>query len=116
MRPAMRDPALAARLRALVADNSTYWMWLRRGKSLERPVASPALGRLGEVCAPTLLIVGAEDVPDIRRIVDTLAAGIPGARRVIYERTGHMVNMERPRRFTDDVLTFLRATLPVGAR
>ncbi|MDQ6633539.1 MAG: alpha/beta fold hydrolase [Gemmatimonadota bacterium] len=108
MRPAMGQPDLATRVRKLTADNASFWMWRTRVPDPEREASPAALGRLGEIKTPTLLIVGGEDTPDIRGIVDTLAANIAGARKVVYEGAGHMVNMEQPHRFTDDVLAFLQ--------
>ncbi|HET8627780.1 MAG TPA: alpha/beta fold hydrolase [Thermomicrobiales bacterium] len=68
----------------------------------------PAAARLGEIHAPTLVIVGDEDVPDILDVADVLAANIPGARKVVVPGVAHMVNMERPAEFNRLVLDFLR--------
>jgi 3-oxoadipate enol-lactonase len=67
----------------------------------------PALARLAEVRAPTLVVVGDADVPDILDICDRLAAGIPGARKVVFEDVAHMLPMERPDEFVRLVLDFL---------
>jgi pimeloyl-ACP methyl ester carboxylesterase len=107
MRPAMEQPALAARLRVLVADNVNRWKDQLRHGDTERAAAPPALGRTAAVRAPTLVIVGSRDVADIQRIVDTLVATVPGARKLVVEGAGHMVNMEQPARFTAAVLEFL---------
>jgi pimeloyl-ACP methyl ester carboxylesterase len=74
MRPAMEQPQLAKRLRAIASDNATYWMALFRHGDLERELDPPALGRLSAIQAPTLVLVGYRDSPVIRRIVDTLAS------------------------------------------
>jgi pimeloyl-ACP methyl ester carboxylesterase len=107
MRPAMEHPELAKRLRAIAADNATYWMGLFRDGDREQEADPPALGRLSAIRAPTLLLVGDRDSPVIRRIVDTLAANITGATVVRIRRAGHMVNMERPAEFNRAVLDFL---------
>lgn len=67
----------------------------------------PAAGRLGEVAAPTLVVVGEHDRPDIHAIADLLVAGIPGAERADLAGTGHLPNMERPDEFNRVVLGFL---------
>ena len=72
-------------------------------------IAPPAAGRLGEFRVPLLVLVGAHDDPDIRRIADTLAAEIPGARKVVIEDGSHLVNLERPERVNGLVLQFLEA-------
>jgi pimeloyl-ACP methyl ester carboxylesterase len=63
--------------------------------------------RLGEVQAPTLVLVGEEDVPDIRAISDRLAREIPNARFETIANTAHVPSMERPEEFDRLVLGFL---------
>jgi pimeloyl-ACP methyl ester carboxylesterase len=106
MRPAMRDSALASRLRRLSAQNASLWVQ----PDSERVMQPPAIGRLSEIRAPTLVILGALDTPDIKAITDTLLRNIPGARRVVIEDAGHMVNMEKPAEINRAVLSFLRPT------
>jgi pimeloyl-ACP methyl ester carboxylesterase len=104
MKPAMRDSALAARLRELTSLNASMWMQ----PDSETVLEPPAVGRLASLRAPTLVIVGSLDISDIQRIVDTLATTVPGARKVVIEDAGHMVNMERPLEFTAAVREFLK--------
>src|SRR5207248_2078540 len=65
--------------------------------------------RLKEIQAPTLVLVGAEDVPDIHAIADRLAREIPGARRSTIANTAHVPSMERPEEFDKLVLGFLES-------
>ncbi len=67
----------------------------------------PAAGRLGEIAAPTLVIVGDRDVPDIQRIADVLEQGMPNARKVVMTNAAHVPNMEWPNEFNRIVLDFL---------
>lgn len=67
----------------------------------------PAAGRLGEIHTPTLVIVGDADTPDTVANADTLAAGIPGARKVVLPNVAHMVPMEVPDTYNRLVLDFL---------
>ena len=67
----------------------------------------PAIGRLGEIHVPTLVIVGDGDVPEVIATADGLARGIAGARKVVLPEVAHMVNMERPAEFNRIVLDFL---------
>ena len=103
MAPAMENRKLAPWLRELALGNSRVWLQ----PDTESVLTPPAVGRLAEVRAPTLLILGTRDVPDIRRIVDKLAAEIRGARKVTVDGAGHMVNLERPADFNRAVLGFL---------
>ncbi len=72
------------------------------------PLDPPEIARLGEIRAPTLVIVGDEDLADIQRIADHLAANIPGARKAVMHGTAHVPNMEKPEEFNRLVLDFLR--------
>jgi pimeloyl-ACP methyl ester carboxylesterase len=108
MKPAMEHPELRARLREMAGTNASYWMSLVRRGDPERATDPPALGRTALIHTPTLLIVGARDVPDILRIADTLSVTIPGLRRITFTGAGHMVNLERSTRFTKLVSEFLR--------
>ncbi|HEY8627042.1 MAG TPA: hypothetical protein VIL56_01915, partial [Gaiellaceae bacterium] len=68
----------------------------------------PASERLGEIAAPTLVVVGDEDVDDMKQIADVLAAGIPGARKVTMPETAHLPPLERPQEFNRILLDFLQ--------
>jgi 3-oxoadipate enol-lactonase len=67
----------------------------------------PALARLAEVHAPTLVVVGDQDIDQKLAIADQLAAKIPGARKVVFPGAAHMVTMEQPAEFNRVVLDFL---------
>ncbi|MBA2296531.1 MAG: alpha/beta hydrolase, partial [Actinobacteria bacterium] len=64
--------------------------------------------RLAEVCAETLVVVGAEDVADIGAIAAMLAAEIPGARLARIEGAGHLPSLERPDALNRLLLEFLQ--------
>jgi pimeloyl-ACP methyl ester carboxylesterase len=71
----------------------------------------PVVLRLGEIAAPTLLIVGDADVPDFLEIADQLEAELPDARKVVLEDTAHTIPLERPAEFQELTFAFLRAKL-----
>lgn len=71
------------------------------------PLDPPALDRLGAIRVPTLVLVGAEDQPDVLAGADRLASGIPGAQKAVIPDTAHVPNMERPAAFNRLVLDFL---------
>lgn len=93
MAPAMARPALAARIRPIAVDNARIWTSLAVGERVPNP---PAITRLGEIKAPTLVIVGERDVPDIQQIVKLLAANVRGARVEVVPGAAHLPNMEDP--------------------
>jgi pimeloyl-ACP methyl ester carboxylesterase len=72
-----------------------------------RPLDPPAFPRLGEIRAPTLVLVGDQDVSDFRRISELVASRIPNAQRVVLPGAAHMISMERPKEFNRLVLGFL---------
>jgi pimeloyl-ACP methyl ester carboxylesterase len=69
----------------------------------------PASARLGEIEAPTLVVVGDRDIDDIRRIADVLTDGIPGARQETIAGAAHLPPLERLDAFASVLLPFLRA-------
>ncbi|HEY1015937.1 MAG TPA: alpha/beta hydrolase [Herpetosiphonaceae bacterium] len=80
------------------------------GQEDERPLQPPAAGRLGEVRAPTLVVAGALDHPEVLRGAATLAAGIAGARELTLPGYAHLPMLEQPERFNRALLEFLGAT------
>jgi 3-oxoadipate enol-lactonase len=66
--------------------------------------------RLGEIRAPTLVIVGEEDQPDLHEVADRLERGIADARRATMAGAAHVPSMERPHEFDELVLGFLKET------
>jgi 3-oxoadipate enol-lactonase len=67
----------------------------------------PASEQLDRIDVPTLVVVGSEDVEDMRTIAERLAAGIPGARLETIEGAGHLPSLERPDELNRLLLEFL---------
>ncbi|MBF6611622.1 MAG: alpha/beta fold hydrolase [Chloroflexi bacterium] len=67
----------------------------------------PAIGRLAEIQAPTLVIAGDLDASGVTVAADRLAQGIAGAKKVVVPGTAHMINLEKPQEFNKVVLDFL---------
>jgi len=63
--------------------------------------------RLANITAPTLVITGLEDYVCGPVCAAELTAAIPGAREVIVADAGHMVVVEQPLSFHDEVAAFL---------
>ncbi|MRR11956.1 alpha/beta fold hydrolase [bacterium] len=68
----------------------------------------PALGRLGTIRVPALVLVGEHDIPDVHAHAGAIAAGIPNARRDVIAESGHVPYMEQPSEFTTHVVGFLQ--------
>jgi 3-oxoadipate enol-lactonase len=70
----------------------------------------PAIGRLGEIRIPTLVVIGGLDFSGVIAAMETLAAGVTGAQKALFPGCAHMVNMEQPERFNETVEAFLSAS------
>jgi 3-oxoadipate enol-lactonase len=107
---ALKPPAQAARLTQISVDNARYWMGIVRHQDVEREANPPAAGRLRELKAPILLLVGSADTPFILDVARAITAEAPNVRRVDLPGIGHMINLEAPERFNTEVLQFLSAS------
>lgn len=108
MAPAMENPQIAPRLRQLAFENAHENLDNPLLESMPNP---PAIERLPQIKTPALIIVGNRDVNDIHEICGLLYARIPGAKEIVIQGSGHIVNMEQPEQFNRAVLDFL-ASLP----
>lgn len=79
------------------------------GWDLSRQLEPPAMERLGEVRAPTLVMVGTEDADVIRAGCEVTAAGIPDASLVRIEGSAHLPNLEVAEQFTEALTEFLES-------
>jgi len=71
-------------------------------------VEADNLSELSEIKAPTLIVWGDQDTIFPLSDQEALDAGIRRSRLYIYRQTGHGVHWERPKRFTADLVDFLR--------
>jgi 3-oxoadipate enol-lactonase len=74
-----------------------------RGVAFRRPIAA----EIGRITAPTLVIVGADDVPTPVRKARAIAEAIPGARREVVPDAGHSITIEQPARVVELLSAFL---------
>jgi pimeloyl-ACP methyl ester carboxylesterase len=75
--------------------------------ALDAMVGYPIRDRLGEIDTPTLIVWGELDRLVPLRDASEFEWLIRGARKLVYEDTGHMVMLERPERFNTDLLAFV---------
>jgi 3-oxoadipate enol-lactonase len=73
--------------------------------------AVPAVERLGEIAAPTLVISGGRDVQGINDICALLARDVPGARLEVFAESDHLPSYREPERFNTLVIGFLESVL-----
>jgi len=88
------DPALRARVHDWILTN--YQAEKEEGQP--RRLDPPAVGRLGELRAPLLVMLGTLDEPGTSESMRHLAAAVPGARLEVFE-AAHLINLEHPERF-----------------
>lgn len=74
----------------------------------------PAIDRLSEITAPTLIIVGSLDLPEKLELVDRLVCQLKNGVKVIMPDVAHMMNMEKPAAFNSHVIQFLNAIEKAG--
>lgn len=67
----------------------------------------PAAERLAEITAPTLVVVGDEDLPSVFDQVELIMEKVPHARKAVIHDAAHFANLEHPHEFNRIVLEFL---------
>lgn len=103
--PAMEQARLRGSLRVWARENG---MGLLEGfQNFEQPLIPPAACRATELIAPTLLMIGTRVLLDIRKIVQHLGCHVRNSTTIEFQRVGHMINLEAPETFNQQVLAFL---------
>ena len=98
-----RDPATVDRFRAMIRHTAPDGFT----GCCEAIVGYDVHARLGEITAPTLVLVGAEDQATTPEMAKVIADGIPGARRQVIEGAAHQSNIEQPAVFNAAMEQFL---------
>jgi pimeloyl-ACP methyl ester carboxylesterase len=99
------DPIYRARASALYADNFRPERWTIQ----PQPPSPPSSERLAEIKAPTLVMIGECDAPDLHNIANLLVSEITGARKVTIQNAAHLPSLEHPEQFNRIVMDFLDA-------
>lgn len=98
------DPPVRERVRRMLAE---HLRWSDRFGREKPTRGAPALERLAEIHAPTLVVTGSLDLSDVHAIAALLAEEIEGAKRVEVSGVAHMVNLEKAEELNRVVLGFL---------
>ena len=107
--PRRREGSAPATVRALVLDMNGRTLHTDWASAESQPIDRPAITRLGDIAAPTLVIVGDEDLPHCHANADLITSKVPGARKEIVKDAAHLPSLERPEEFNRVVLDFLKA-------
>lgn len=104
-----RRRAARPRVLQILADNLPRFRYFDGYKPVKQPESSavPRAGRLADIAVPTLILSGAHDNVVSRNHSKRWAEGIPGARRVVFPESAHLVNIDQPAAFNRTVLEFL---------
>jgi 3-oxoadipate enol-lactonase len=77
------------------------------GQATPQPLSPLAASRLSEIHVPTLILVGEFDEIATLQVADKLEKDVPGARKMVFPGTAHMLPLELPELFNKVVLDFL---------
>jgi 3-oxoadipate enol-lactonase len=103
--PTTVDSAVREHVRQM--QRRAFELQLPVWEDAEELLVSDLERRLAEVRAPTLVVVGEEDVADFQQIAAQLAREIPSAQLAVIPNAAHLPSLERPAAFNELVLRFL---------
>lgn len=96
--------AEASRMNRALVERGTFFI---ADATPGDPLMPPAVMRLGQVRAPTLVVSGSLDYAENRRASRVLAEGIPGARLVEMADCAHVPPLQAPGEFSAILRKFL---------
>ena len=100
--PLEADPIVDERIREIAMENAPRFLRPDLAKT-----APPSEERLHEIQAPTMVIVGEQDIAEIHTIANLIAERVPGAQRRVIAGSDHLVNVRAPEKFNRTILDFL---------
>ena len=103
------DRAVVAAVRTMqrrAFDVAASW----QGNAPELELDPPALERLSEITARTLVLVGGHDLETTDDAAARLIAGITGARRIDWPDVAHLPSLEEPQAFLDLLMDWTAPT------
>ena len=105
--PRRREGSAPAAVRDLVLDMNGRSLNSDWASAAHQSLDPRAIGRLEEISAPTLVIVGDEDLPHAAANAQVIASRIPDARTVVIKDAAHLPSLERPDEFNRVLRNFL---------
>lgn len=106
--PVMLVPApYRGMVRAMVEGNRRLWTL---DPALQQQLDPPAIGGLGLIGVPALVLVGSEDLADVRTQANLLGAQVAGAQRIEVAGGGHLLNMTSREQFDSALREFLESS------
>jgi 3-oxoadipate enol-lactonase len=92
-----------------IIANYSGWHWVNR--DLRKFSTPPSINRLQEVTVPTLVILGRNDLLYFHAIAEVLVDRIEESQKVVIQEAGHMVNMDNPTAFNQELEKFLKQSI-----
>jgi 3-oxoadipate enol-lactonase len=105
--PRRPEGSAPAAVRELVLDMNGRALRTDWDSAQNQPLDPPAITRLSEITAPTLVIVGDQDLPHAAANADLITSKIASARTVVIKDAAHLPSLERPEEFNRVLLDFL---------
>jgi len=85
-----------------------YPQSLRYAGNLEIRPTPGAGSRLAEIQAPTIIVAGEFDIPDVQAYCGVIQFGVPDAVRVVIKNAGHLIQLEQPAEVADRISRFAK--------
>ncbi len=104
-RPDRVDPTVREKVREMNGANLARQAG--QPQATEIKLEPPTTRRLREITAPTLVIIGDQDLSVVQQAADRITVEVPSARKVVIHDSAHLPNMEHPAEFNRTVLAFL---------
>jgi pimeloyl-ACP methyl ester carboxylesterase len=105
--PNRRADQVDPKLRAKALEMMLHTLKLPEGIGEGSILQPPAAGRLSEIEASTLVIMGDQDMESLYPVADALEHEIANAKRVTMPGLAHLPSLENPELFNQIVLDFL---------
>lgn len=105
MKDAAANPISSELLRTMINDYSG-WHWFNKDPQESNPDGTVEM--MNQIKVPTLIIAGENSHPILKDLVSAQSHYIPDSKLVILKNSNHMLNIENPLQFNEELESFLR--------
>jgi pimeloyl-ACP methyl ester carboxylesterase len=104
MKNAAENPISSELLKSMIDDYSG-WHWLNRDPQENNPDGT--IEMMESISTPTLIVAGEYSHPVLKDLVSAQSQYIPNSKLVIIKESNHMLNIENPEQFNEELESFL---------
>lgn len=104
IKTAAKNPSSSKLIKAMINDYSG-WHWKNKDRQKSDPDGTPEL--FSKLKTPTLIITGDLSHAVIKEIVSVLSTYIPNSKKIVLSNSNHMVSLENPVQFNQELMNFL---------